>query len=253
MMHPHENDLALFAGGDLGCFRRWRMQRHLAGCDRCRFGVDEFSALRTQLRDLEEMPTVHWARLAAEMKANIRLGLAADSKSGLFDAVDSGFRVGLTDIDLNLHLNNARYLKYMDLSRLEHMLATGLLWRMIRARCNSVVANTEISYIRELRTWQKFSASARIVGWDEKYFYYEQRFESEGRLCTHAFIRLASLHGGKSIPVAQVMDRMGLDAVSPELPAPVLLWRDMLAAKREFSRNAPQDTRKHHEDPRHVA
>ena len=77
MMHPHENDLALFAGGDLGCFRRWRMERHLAGCDRCRSGVDEFSTLRTQLRDLEEMPAVHWARLAAEMKANIHLGLEA--------------------------------------------------------------------------------------------------------------------------------------------------------------------------------
>src|SRR5690606_14008023 len=33
---------------------------------------------------------------------------------GLFDTVSMEFRVGLTDLDLNLHLNNAKYLKFMD-------------------------------------------------------------------------------------------------------------------------------------------
>ncbi|MFZ5722432.1 MAG: acyl-CoA thioesterase [Pseudomonadota bacterium] len=173
---------------------------------------------------------------------------------GLFDTVSREFRVGLTDIDLNLHLNNARYLKYMDRSRLAQMLASGLLWRMIRGRTNAVVANTEISYIRELRTWQPFTVSARLVGWDEKYVYYEQRFESEGRLCTHAFIRLAHLHRGKAIPMAQALARLRIDAVSPALPEPVLRWRDMLAAKREFARH---DFRTHPEplaeEKKHVA
>lgn len=77
MTHPHENDLALFAGGELGYFRRRRVERHVAACDRCRSEVDEFSEMRSGLTGLREIPNVHWERLSGEMRANIRLGLEA--------------------------------------------------------------------------------------------------------------------------------------------------------------------------------
>ncbi len=77
MKHPDEATLALFAGGDLGFIARWRTERHLAGCEDCRAQVDAFSALREILPDLAETPEIHWNRLAVEMQANIRLGLAA--------------------------------------------------------------------------------------------------------------------------------------------------------------------------------
>ncbi len=155
---------------------------------------------------------------------------------GMFDTFHQDFRVGLMDIDLNLHLNNARYLKYLDRARLEHLLATGLLWRMLNSRSRSVVANTEISYIRELRTWQPFTVTVRIAGWDEKYFYFEQRFISNGQLCTHVFMRLVHLKNGKGISSAEALAQLGIDATSPPLPEPVLRWREMLAAKRDFAR-----------------
>jgi hypothetical protein len=77
MKHPDQALLALHAGGDLGFFARWRLERHLAGCDRCRDEVDAFAAVREITPDLAEIPEVPWNRLAAEMKANIRLGLEA--------------------------------------------------------------------------------------------------------------------------------------------------------------------------------
>ncbi len=77
MKHPSEATLALHAGGDLGWIARWRTERHLARCEDCRAEVAEFSAMREIVPDLAEMPEIHWNRLAAEMKANIRLGLAA--------------------------------------------------------------------------------------------------------------------------------------------------------------------------------
>ena len=77
MKHPDQALLALHAGGDLGFFARWRLERHLAGCDRCRDEVDAFAAVREIIPDLAEIPEVPWNRLAAEMKANIRLGLEA--------------------------------------------------------------------------------------------------------------------------------------------------------------------------------
>jgi hypothetical protein len=77
MRHPKLAALALYAGGDLGFFARWRMERHMAECERCRAEIEAFERTRRILPDLAEMPEVPWNRLAAEMKANIRLGLAA--------------------------------------------------------------------------------------------------------------------------------------------------------------------------------
>jgi hypothetical protein len=77
MNHPDEATLALQAGGDLGPLARWRVGRHLARCGRCRDQVAAFQAVRELLPKMAAPPLVHWNRLAAEMKANIRLGLAA--------------------------------------------------------------------------------------------------------------------------------------------------------------------------------
>jgi hypothetical protein len=77
MRHPRTTDLALFAGEDLAFFTRHRVKLHLAGCVRCRERVEKFVELREEVRRLREFPEVHWGRLAAEMKANIHLGLEA--------------------------------------------------------------------------------------------------------------------------------------------------------------------------------
>ncbi len=77
MYHPNESDLALYAGNDLGRIARLRVDWHLRTCGKCQQEVTEFSSLRAEaLRNAPE-PEVNWDRLAAEMKANIRLGLEA--------------------------------------------------------------------------------------------------------------------------------------------------------------------------------
>jgi hypothetical protein len=77
MKHPDQATLALHAGGDLGWFARRLTERHLAWCERCRDEADGFAAMREIVTDLAEIPEVPWNRLAAEMRANIRLGLEA--------------------------------------------------------------------------------------------------------------------------------------------------------------------------------
>jgi len=78
MKHPLEADLALFAGHDLGFVSNWKIGNHVSRCEKCRATVEAFETLRSDTAELGEIPAeINWNRLASEMKANIRLGLAA--------------------------------------------------------------------------------------------------------------------------------------------------------------------------------
>jgi len=74
--HPGEGDLALLAGGETGRAQRFWLDRHVRDCAACQAKVAEYHALRSELAD-SELPDLNWNFLAADMRANIRLGLEA--------------------------------------------------------------------------------------------------------------------------------------------------------------------------------
>ena len=77
--HLSETDLALYASGDFGLWQRASVNLHVRQCGRCRDQVQRFRANVQALRDESaQLPAgLDWARLSAEMTANIRVGLAA--------------------------------------------------------------------------------------------------------------------------------------------------------------------------------
>lgn len=81
--HLAETDLALYAAGDLPFWRSGLVWFHVRHCEGCRELVDALRADREELRrSADELPAgipknFDWDQLAAEMKANIRVGLAA--------------------------------------------------------------------------------------------------------------------------------------------------------------------------------
>jgi hypothetical protein len=77
--HPEEGTLALYAGRELGWWGRFHLAHHLRRCERCARRVEEFHSLREFLGAAagELLADVHWNALAMEMRANVRVGLAA--------------------------------------------------------------------------------------------------------------------------------------------------------------------------------
>jgi hypothetical protein len=87
MKHPNQVQLALWSGGDLGPWDRWRTGRHVAGCASC---ASEVQALRTAREHVREVTAqlpenLNWNHLAEEMTANVRVGLAAGEAIARFD------------------------------------------------------------------------------------------------------------------------------------------------------------------------
>lgn len=79
MKHPSIENLALYAGGELSWWTRLSMRRHVTSCAQCQQEVALFCEAAEAVRqETSEMPAgVQWDRLAAEMRANVRVGLAA--------------------------------------------------------------------------------------------------------------------------------------------------------------------------------
>lgn len=81
MKHPGEIDLALLAGGEVGRIRRFSLERHVRGCSECGEKVAQFRDLRAETANFEpadlNQGDLNWDLLAAEMSANIHLGLEA--------------------------------------------------------------------------------------------------------------------------------------------------------------------------------
>jgi hypothetical protein len=74
--HPGDTELALLAGGECGSMTRFLLMRHVRDCRECAAKVAQFEILRADVARAPE-PDLDWKSLAAEMKANIRLGLEA--------------------------------------------------------------------------------------------------------------------------------------------------------------------------------
>lgn len=71
--------ISLYSGGDLPWWNRFTAGRHIRSCEACSAELRAFAEARGDLREQSEgLPAdVNWNRLAAEMKANIHLGLEA--------------------------------------------------------------------------------------------------------------------------------------------------------------------------------
>jgi anti-sigma factor RsiW len=90
MNHLNDVDLALYSSGDLSFVERWRMSRHVKSCAECAREVEGYRTVsHIASNSREQLPEgLAWGHLAAEMKANIHLGLEAGRVVGPVE--DSG-------------------------------------------------------------------------------------------------------------------------------------------------------------------
>lgn len=136
-----------------------------------------------------------------------------------------GFRVMPHDLDINVHMNNARYLALMDLGRFDLIVRTGLWRPMLKNKWQAVIGGALVRYRRPLKPFQPFTLSTRLLFWDERWLYIEHRIEAAGVPACLTLVRGAFLRNGAIVPPAEVAALAGFTGNAPEIQSWSEEWR----------------------------
>jgi len=140
-------------------------------------------------------------------------------------------RVWLDELDINVHMNNAKYLAVMDLGRTDWIVRSGA-WRwMTRDKMSPVVGGAMVRYRRSLKLFQPYLLKTRLLGWDERWLYIEQIMECrEGGMACLAVQRTTFTKNGKLVPPAELAAKLGQEASAMPAPDWTHAWGESEAA-----------------------
>jgi acyl-CoA thioesterase FadM len=136
------------------------------------------------------------------------------------------------DCDLNFHMNNGRYLTIMDLGRLHLMGRAKLIGPLLRHGWSPLVAASDLHFSGALRPFERYVLETEIAGWDERWFYLEQRFVARGIVRARGWIKGAFFEGRAAVAPVEVLKLAGVAASSPALPAPMARWAELHTSRR---------------------
>lgn len=136
------------------------------------------------------------------------------------------FKTALSDLDLYGHMNNGRFLTLMDLGRIDLIRRSPLAAVIRDHRWNPLVGSVLMRYRRPLLFGETFELRTRILCWDEKWFYLEQRFEKSGQSAAVGLVKGLFMSPGGAVPVPRVLKECGWSGVSPEIPEKIRRWAE---------------------------
>ena len=91
-------------------------------------------------------------------------------------------RVLPQDIDLFMELNNGRYVTLLDLGRFSYGAKVNMGSFLKKNNWSLTIVGTYNEYRYRLRIFQRFKLQTRILGYDEKWFYFFQKIVKDGKI-----------------------------------------------------------------------
>jgi len=145
----------------------------------------------------------------------------------LTDGAQLRGRVWPLDLDLNLHMTNARYLALADLGRVDLILRSGAWRAMRRGRLGMVLGGTSIRFRRPLRPFERFTLSTTVLGWDGRWVYLRQIFNGEHGPACIGVMRTAFTRHGALVPPQKFIDLSAEPGWVLQPPAWVKAWSEL--------------------------
>ncbi|MFT4716479.1 MAG: acyl-CoA thioesterase FadM [Paracoccaceae bacterium] len=128
------------------------------------------------------------------------------------------------DVDPWMELNNGRALTLYDLSRLPMAYRSGLITLVKEKGWQMAVAGASVRYRRRVRMFQRFTTHSTILGWDDRFFYFQQSMWSRGEATSSLLARMAVTDSNGILAPAEAAVALGWCTASPELPEYVSAW-----------------------------
>lgn len=150
---------------------------------------------------------------------------------GVLDDDKLHLRVWPNDIDLNFHLNNARFLSIMDYGRTHLLARTGLLTHILRSRWRPLIGAVWVTYRRSLPLLAKFTLASRMACWDERWFYMEQTFTGGEGLAAVGLVKAVLRDTNGNLDPQKVIEGVAPGVVSPPLPESTATWNEITRDK----------------------
>lgn len=128
------------------------------------------------------------------------------------------------DCDVFFEMNNGRHLTLYDLGRFDYGSRCGLLPLLKSRKWGLVVAGSTIRYRKRLLPFQRYDMHTRLIGRDDRWFYFVQKMVREGDVCSAALVRTAVTRKGRILPTHEVADALDAPDWMPDMPPWVQAW-----------------------------
>ncbi|WP_208979483.1 thioesterase family protein [Pseudovibrio axinellae] len=158
-----------------------------------------------------------------------------------------------SDIDLNIHLTNSRYLSMMDFGRIDHLSRTKLGKTIFRKKWTALTNHATLRFRRELPLWEAFKLETEVVYWTDDAAVMEQRFiftkgRNKGIVAATGLVRISVYDREKRafVPTTTVLKETGTPVkelpLQPHVEAFMKEEKAIQAYERKSAGLAPVDT-----------
>lgn len=117
-------------------------------------------------------------------------------------------RVLPNDIDINLHMNNGRYLTICDLTRVDMFIRSGLARTMVNEKWMPVISEHTMKYKKALKLFQKYEIKMEVTGWDDRSFHMLHTFLVKNRVIAEGTSRGVVVGKMGVVPPVDVMKKV---------------------------------------------
>lgn len=155
-----------------------------------------------------------WTWLRARAKPAIAMG----------DTIEMRLRVWPSDLDVNGHMNNGRYMSITDLALIEYFTRAGFLPIALRKGWRPMLGGSMISFRRGLKPFKVYTLRFSMQCWDERWNYFSFEFEHAGRTMANGITKGAVVGREGIVSSSETHGLPGMNPVSPAFPAPVTAW-----------------------------
>ena len=149
-------------------------------------------------------------------------------KSGATDETTVSLRVWPHESEV-FFANQAIYPHYLELARWDWAVRSGAGRLAIQKRILFILGGQTLLYRRPLQRFHRFDVRTKIIGWDERWFYFEQKiYSTNGQLAHSALVKACCKQGKNLVAPLQVLQWLDPSVTTlPPLPSSVLDWQKM--------------------------